>query len=58
MADFQVDLAENGMQALQMVCSQPNDYYSVIVLDINMPIMDGFEACKRIHAHLSDAKQF
>lgn len=37
------------MQALQMVCSKPTTYYDVIVLDINMPIMDGFEACNRIH---------
>jgi CheY-like chemotaxis protein len=41
------------MQALQMVCSKPRDYYAVIVLDINMPIMDGFEACRRIYEHLS-----
>jgi CheY-like chemotaxis protein len=46
--DFVVEQAENGMQALQMVSSKPSDYYDVIVLDINMPIMDGFEACVRI----------
>ena len=24
------------------------NYFDVIILDINMPIMDGFEACERI----------
>ena len=50
--DFEIEQAENGMQALQMVCSKPTTYYDVIVLDINMPIMDGFEACNRIHNYL------
>lgn len=56
--DFIVESAENGLQALQMVCSHPSDYYDVIVLDINMPIMDGFEACRRIYDHLKAAKLF
>lgn len=50
--DFLIEQAENGMQALQMVSSKPTNYYDVIVLDINMPIMDGFEACFRIHDYL------
>jgi CheY-like chemotaxis protein len=56
--DFIVESAENGLQALQMVCSHPSDYYDVIVLDINMPIMDGFEACRRIYDHFKAAKLF
>ena len=56
--DFIVEKAENGMQAVQMVCSQSQNYYDVIVLDINMPIMDGFEASKRIADHLKSSKIF
>ena len=28
------------------------NYFDVIILDINMPIMDGFEACERIKKFL------
>ena len=52
-SDFKIDEAENGLQALQMVSTKPKDYYQVIILDINMPIMDGFEACDRIDKYLS-----
>ncbi len=45
---FDVDIAENGMQAVQIVASNPRNHFDVIILDINMPIMDGFEAIKRI----------
>jgi CheY-like chemotaxis protein len=31
------------------VASNPIDFFDLIILDINMPIMDGWEACLRIH---------
>lgn len=42
---FEVDEAENGLQALTMV---ENEHYDCIVLDIMMPILDGFATCKKI----------
>lgn len=36
------------MMAVQIVTSHEIDYFDVIILDINMPIMDGFQACKQI----------
>ena len=42
----QPDLAENGEAALVRVSQQP---YDVIFLDVQMPGMDGFELCEKIH---------
>ena len=42
----QPDLAENGEAALALATKQA---YDVIFLDVQMPGMDGFELCSRIH---------
>lgn len=42
---FNVSSAMNGADALDMVADNPPD---IILLDIMMPGMDGFEVCKRI----------
>ncbi len=49
-------MAENGYQALQIVTSNETDYFDVIILDINMPIMNGLEAIDRIrdYYHVKD----
>lgn len=38
--------AVNGQQALDILCSEP--HIDVILLDLEMPVMDGYEAIKRI----------
>ncbi len=38
---------------MQIVSSHPQNYFDAILLDINMPIMDGFEASKLIDDHLN-----
>ena len=43
--DFEVEEAEDGMQAVGMV--KENDY-DMIVMDVMMPKLDGFSACKEI----------
>ena len=45
---FQVESAENGRKALQMITGADPWYYSAVLLDIQMPVMDGYEATKRI----------
>ena len=45
--NVQVDLAENGQVAVDKVLE--NDY-DIILMDIQMPVMDGFTATKRIQA--------
>jgi CheY-like chemotaxis protein len=50
--DFNVRTANNGLEALDMVIANPRNYFDVIVLDINMPIMDGFETYEKINKYL------
>ena len=49
---FKVWTAENGLQAAQLIEEFPADYFSAVLLDINMPIMDGFKSCLRMVQHL------
>ncbi len=43
------DIAENGLQAVELFSENP-DAYTVILMDIRMPVMDGHEATKTIRA--------
>ena len=43
----QVDVARNGMEAMSLVKSDA-DKYDVIFMDVQMPVMDGYQATKAI----------
>ena len=50
--NMRVDTATNGFEAYHQVTKKPRNHYAAIVLDINMPIMDGKKACTKISAYL------
>jgi signal transduction histidine kinase/CheY-like chemotaxis protein len=45
---LQVDEAHNGKEAVEKVMNSDVNYYSMIFMDIQMPIMNGYEATKAI----------
>ena len=44
--DYKVTLASNGQEALEKISKNK---YDLILLDIQMPILDGFETIKRLN---------
>ena len=47
-AGFLIETAENGKIALEMVAASEKGYYDVILMDIQMPVMDGYTATQAI----------
>lgn len=48
MEGVECDLAENGQEALEKFVASEPDRYDLILMDVQMPVMNGYEATKAI----------
>ena len=56
-AGFVIDSAPDGTDAVSMVEKSPEGYYDAVLMDVQMPVMNGYEATKAIRAlHRKDVK--
>ncbi len=47
-AGFTTEVAENGKIALEMVQNSQPGYYQLVLMDVQMPVMNGYEAARAI----------
>ena len=47
--DYKVIFAQSGEKALELLEKNPN--FDLVLLDVVMPVMDGYETCKKIKAN-------
>lgn len=48
MAGLEVELAGDGKAAVDKIAAVPEGYYDIVFMDIQMPIMNGYEAARAI----------
>ncbi len=53
---FEVERAQNGQVCVDMVRDNPANYYNAILMDIQMPVLNGYEAATEIRK-LSDSEK-
>ena len=49
-AGFEVEIAENGQIAVEMLSRSEHGYYQLVLMDVQMPVMNGYEATREIRA--------
>lgn len=47
-AGVEVDTAVNGKEAVSQVATAPDGYYDMILMDVQMPVMNGYDAARAI----------
>lgn len=53
-----IDTAENGKQAVETFESSEPGYYDIIFMDIQMPVMDGYEAASVSQVLSGDGEKY
>ena len=48
--DVTVETAENGQLCVEKFSAAPNGYYDAVLMDVRMPVMNGYEATQAIRA--------
>ncbi|MDO4459780.1 MAG: ATP-binding protein [Clostridia bacterium] len=51
-----VDHVEDGRKCLEKIMKMPSDSYDLILMDVQMPVMNGYEATKAIRAIPDESK--
>lgn len=46
----------DGQEACEMVMSRDVNYYDIIILDIDMPVMNGMDACEELTSWIQERK--
>ncbi len=48
--EVQIAKAEDGQQAVDLVQANPGGYFDLVLMDIQMPVLDGYQATQQIRA--------